>query len=132
PLELQSPSFPCLLPLTGNMSTACCNRSLGICPVWKPHPKLSPFPPVPGGLGETSSTDSGGDGSAGTSVASAAPAACFGQRQEKKITDGLGRLRKRPQVRARRTAPRRSRLRGTCFGGHRSGPVPPSGLTGCS
>src|SRR5438445_7439724 len=24
-------------PLTGNMSTACCNRSLGICPVWKPH-----------------------------------------------------------------------------------------------
>src|SRR6266478_8914982 len=38
PLELQSPSFPCLLPLTGNMSTACCNRSLGICPVWKPHP----------------------------------------------------------------------------------------------
>src|SRR5437879_4352706 len=22
------------------MSTACCNRSLGICPVWKPHPSL--------------------------------------------------------------------------------------------
>src|SRR5213079_1944670 len=38
PLELQSPSYPFLLPLTGNTSTACCNKSLGVCPAWKPHP----------------------------------------------------------------------------------------------
>src|SRR5439155_20811647 len=42
PLELQSPSFPSLLPLTGNTSTACCNKSLGVCPAWKPHPVVVP------------------------------------------------------------------------------------------